>query len=79
MAELAADSILTVALASHVRFAQGHSEFAGNVSFLHELGLAVGEGAVISKFALLAVKPELANLSLLLLFVSGFIHWHIVS
>lgn len=79
MAELAADSVLTVALASHVRFAQGHSEFAGNVSFLNELGLTMGESAVISKFAFLTVKPELANLGLLLLLVSRFIHWHVVS
>jgi len=39
--------------------------------------LAVGERALGSKFAVLAIQPELANFSLLLLLIGGLKNVHI--
>jgi len=76
--ELAAHSVLAEALAGHVALAERHAELAGNVRLLHELVLAVGERALGAKFAVLAIQPELANFSLLLLLVSRLINGQVV-
>jgi len=78
VAELAAHSILAEALAGHVALAERHAELAGDVSLLHEFVLAVGECALKTKFAVLAIEPELANFSLLLLFICGLENGHVV-
>ena len=75
--ELAAHSILAEALAGHVALAERHAELAGDVRLLHEFVLAVGERALCSKFAVLAIQPELANFSLLLLLVGGLKNVHV--
>jgi len=77
--ELAAYSILAEALSGHVALAERHTELAGDVRLLHELLLAVGERALRAKFAFLAIQPELANFSLLLLLVSRFKNGQVIS
>jgi hypothetical protein len=79
VAKLAAHSILAVVIASHVGLAKGHSELGGDMRLLHELVVAVGESALGAEFAVLAIKPELANFSLLLLLVSGLKRCHVIG
>lgn len=55
----------------HVRLAQSHSELASDMRLFDEFVITVSESALNAEFAGLVVLPELANLGLLLLFISG--------
>lgn len=70
---------MAVVIASHVGLAKRHSELGGDVRLLNELIVTVGESALRAEFAVLAIKPELANFSLLLLLVSGLKRCHVIG
>jgi len=78
MAKLAAHSILAIAITDHVWLAEGHSELGGDVSLLHKFIISVGESALNTEYAVLTLQPELANFSLLLLFVVRLKVCHVV-
>lgn len=73
VAELAPLSVDADVRSLKIRLAQGHAELGGNVSLLDKLFFTVSESAGVTEVAVFTSKPELAKLSLLLLFVRGLL------